>query len=135
MVICETHILLQIRKFASTFGVELANKGHYKARVGSIRLKLQDLQETNSEAIELRTKDGYKVIDRVLHHQDLPFMHKAIQIKVISRHHNNPLVGHFRIDKTQELVTWKYFWPTLWHNIEAYVKSCDVYSASKPMRQ
>ena len=55
-------------------------------------------------------------------------------MELISRHHDNLPVGHFGIEKTRELLTKKYYWPTLRHNVEAYVKGCDVYLASKAVR-
>ena len=70
----------------------------------------------------------------MLHHQGLPFMLKAIRIELISRHHNYPLAGYFDIIKTCELLAWKYYWPTLRHDIKAYVKGCDMCLASKTLR-
>ena len=99
-----------------------------------MRLRLQELQETDSEAQKLQSKEGYKEVKGVLHHQSLPFVPKTIWTELISRHHDNLLAGHFDIKKTHKLLAWKYFWPSLRHNIEAYVKSCDVYLASKVVR-
>ena len=98
-----------------------------------MRLRLQELQETNLEAQELRQQkaDGYEKIDEILHHQGLPFVPKAIWTKLISRHHDNPLVGHFGIKKTCKLLAQKYYWPTLSNNVEAYVKCCDICLACK----
>ena len=114
--------------------MELANEGIYKISIGSMRLRLQELQESDSEAQELRTKDGYQNINGVLHHQGLPFVPKAIRMELISWHHDDPLAGHFGIKKTCELLTRKYYWPTLRHNVKAYVKGCDVCLASKAVR-
>ena len=98
-----------------------------------MRLRLQALQETNSEARELRQQkaDGYEKIDYILHHHGLPFVPKAICTELISRHHDDFLAGHFGIKKTCKLLAQKYYWPTLRHNVEAYVKGCDVCLASK----
>ena len=76
-----------------------------------MRLRLQELQETDSEAQELRQQkaDGYEEIDDILHHQGLPFVPKAIQTELISRHHDDPLAGHFGIKKTCELLGRKYY--------------------------
>ena len=52
-------------------------------------------------------------------------------MELISRHHDDPLAGHFGIEKTRELLAQKYYWPTLCHDVEAYVKGCDVCLASK----
>ena len=98
-----------------------------------MRLRLQELQETDSEAQELRQQkaDGYEEIDDILHHQGLPFVLEAIRTELISRHHDDPLAGHFGIEKTCKLLAQKYYWPTLRHNVEAYVKGCDICLASK----
>ena len=55
-------------------------------------------------------------------------------MKLISRYHDNPLAGHFGIEKTRELVARKYYWPTLCNDIEAYMKGCDVCLAPKAVR-
>ena len=94
------HALPQLRQFWSTFGSELSNKGPYQASIGSIRLRLQELQQTNSKAQELQSKKGYKEVKEVLHHQGLPFMPEAIWTKLISHYHNDSLAGYFDIKKT-----------------------------------
>ena len=55
-------------------------------------------------------------------------------MELVGRHHNNPLAGHFGIEKTCKLLAQKYYWPTLRHDVEAYVKGCDVCLASKAVR-
>ena len=132
--ICETHALPQFRQFWNAFRAKLANKRPYKASISSMRLRLQEPQETNFEAQDLRTKDGYYDINGVLHHQGLPFMPKAIRMELISRHYNDFLESHFGIVKTQEFLARKYYWPTLWHNVKAYIKDCDICLASKAVR-
>ena len=98
-----------------------------------MRLKVQELQETNREAQELRQQkaDGYKEINEILHHQGLPFVPKAIQTELISRYHDDPLAGHFGNKKTCKLLTQKYHWPTFCFDVKAYVKGCNVCLASK----
>ena len=134
--ICGTHALLQLHRFWNSLQTELTNKGPYLASIGSMRLWLQELQETDSEAQELRqqVQKSYKKVDGVLHHQGLSFVPEAIRIELISRHHDNLLAGHFGIEKTCKLLAWKYYWPTLKHNIEAYVRGCDVCLTSKAVR-
>lgn len=58
-------------------------------------------------------------------------MPKIICPKLLSQHHNNLLVGNFGIDKTYKLVIRKYYKPTLYYDVEAYVKSYNIYLASK----
>lgn len=54
--------------------------------------------------------------------------------KVISKHHNNLLVGHYGIEKTRELVAKKYFWPNLKKDVETYVKGYDIYLTYKVVK-
>lgn len=41
------------------------------------------------------------------------------------------LAGYSKIKKTRELVFEKYFWPTLYEDIKAYAKGCDICLVSK----
>ena len=99
-----------------------------------MRLRPQELKETDSEAQKLQSKEGYKEVEGGLHHQGLPFVPEAIWTKLINRHHNDPLASHFCIKKICELFAQKYFWPSLRHNVEAYIKVCDVCLALKAVK-
>ena len=78
-----------------------------------MRLRLAELQELDKEARKVRAtrklQAGWEDIDGVLHHQGLPFVPEAIRIEFISRHHDDPLAGHFGINKTKELIGRKYY--------------------------
>ncbi len=78
--------------------------------------------------------EGWEDIEQVLYYQGLPYVPKVIHSGLISRHHNDPLAGHFGIKKTRELIARKYYWPTLQRDVEAYIKGCDVCLASKLVR-
>ena len=123
-------MLPQLRHFWDTFRIELADENPYTASIGGMRLRLAELQESDEEAQKLRAteelQEGWTDIDGVLHHQGLPFVPKIIRTKLIGRHHDDPLAGHFGIDKTRELIGRKYYWPSLRKDVEAYVKGCDV---------
>ena len=80
---------------------------------------------------EQPVKDGWENINGMLHHQGLFYVSEIIWIELISRHHDNLLAGHFGIEKTRKLVAWKYYWLTLYHNIDNYVKRCNICLASK----
>ena len=134
VLICGTHVLPQLRRFWDTFRAELGTEGPYQVSIGAMRLRLSELQESDDETRKIREeglKNDYKEVDGVLHHQGLPFVPEAIQTELISRHHDEPLAGHFGIDKTKDLVGRKYYWPSLRKDIEAYVKGCDVCLGSK----
>ena len=61
-------------------------------------------------------------------------MLKIVKIKLINSHHNNLLAGNFGINKTQELITQKYYWSILRRNVEAYVIGCDICFALKVVK-
>ena len=102
-----------------------------------MKLRLPDLQSNNNQARKLRAADlleGWEDIKGVLQYRGLLYIPEIIQSELISQHHDNPLAGHFGIDKTRELIARKYYWPTLRRDVEAYVKGCDVCLASKAVR-
>ena len=101
-----------------------------------MRLRLQELQAKDEQAQKARTghSKGWDNIDGVLNHQGLPYVSEIIWTKVISKHHDNLLAGHFGIKKTQELVARKYYWLTLCHNVKDYMRGCDVYLLLKAIR-
>ena len=106
------------------------------ANIDSMRLRLQELQETNSKAQELGQQgwESYEKVNEVFHHQGLSFVPEAIQIELISRYQDDPLSGYFGIKTTCELLARKYYWPIFKHNVEAYVKGCDMCLALKAVR-
>ena len=99
-----------------------------------MRLRLPDLQGDDNQAKKLwaaELPEGWEDIEGVLQYRGLPYIPEIIRSELISRHHDDPLAGHFGIDKTRELIARKYYWPTLRRDVEAYVKGCDVCLASK----
>ena len=99
-----------------------------------MKMRLPELQDDDKEAMKLRSEglpEGWENIEQVLYYQSLPYVPKVILSELISRHHKNPLTGHFGIEKTCKLVARKYYWPTLQWDVEAYVKGCDICLASK----
>ena len=70
----------------------------------------------------------------MLQYRGFSYFLEIIRSEVISRHHNDLLIKHFGIDKTRELVGWKYYWPSLRRDVETYVRGCDVCLALKAVR-
>ncbi len=134
VLICRTVVLPQLCQFWNTIRSERANEGPYTVSIGSMRVRLPELQDDDKEAMKLRSEglsEGWEDIKQVLHYQGLPYVPKVIRSKLISRHHDEPLAGHFGIEKTRELIARKYYWPTLQRDVEAYVKGGNVCLASK----
>ena len=67
----------------------------------------------------------------MLQYEGISYIFEIIQSKLIKQHYNNPLVGDFGIDNTQEVIAKKYYWLTLRQDVEVYVKSCNLCLASK----
>ena len=138
LLIYGTHVRPWLCQLWDELRGELASEGPHKISIGGKQFRLTKLQADNSKAKDIRSKndlvEGWDDVDGVLHHQGLLYDPEIIQTELISRHHNDPLARHFGIEKTWELVTRKYHWPTLRHDVETYVKGCDVCLASKAMQ-
>ncbi len=112
VLICGTVVLPQLCQFWDTIRSKLADEGPYTASIGGMRRKLPELQDDNKEAMKLRSEElpeGWEDIEQVLHYQGLPYVPKVIHSELISRHHDNPLAGHFGIEKTCKLIATKYY--------------------------
>ncbi len=135
VLIYETFVLPQLRKFWDTIWSELADKGPSTISIEGIKMRLPELQDDDTKAKKLRLEQvllkGWEDIEQVLYYQGLPYIPKVIYLELISRHHDNPLVSHFGIEKTQELIARKYYWSILQWDLKAYVKGCDICLASK----
>ena len=138
---CGTYVLPQLRQFWTHFKGSYWAKALTEANISDLRLRLQELQEEDKQAWKIRVeqlgqleKEDWKNINRVLHHQGLPYVPEIIQTELISRHYNNLLAGQFGIEKTQELVARKYYWETLRHDVKDHIKECDVCLASKAVQ-
>ena len=72
---------------------------------------LSELQDNNKEAKKLRLKqillEGWQDIKQVLHYQSFLYIPKLIHSKLINKHYDNPLTGHFGIKKTGKLIARK----------------------------
>ncbi len=75
--------------------------------------------------------EGWEDIEQVLYYQGLPYVPKVIRSELISKHNNNPLAGHFSIEKTRKLIARKYYWPMLQQNVKAYITGYDICLALK----
>lgn len=58
----------------------------------------------------------------------------SIREELLKRHHNDPIAGHFDIDKTFELMSRKYYWDSIRADIKEYIDTCDIYQRMKVKR-
>ena len=137
ILVCGTHVLPKLRQLWNSLQSDMSRDSPY-ASIGGMRLRLSELQENDDKVKLFRGSadlpEGWKDVKGVLQYQGLQYVPKIIRSKVISRHHNNPLAEHFGVDKTRELVSRKYYWPSLRKDIKNYVRGCDVCLASKAVR-
>ena len=100
-----------------------------------MRLCLPELQENDKEAKTLRDSVGvsedWEDDEGVFQYQGLSYIPNIICSKIIIYHHNDSIAGHFGINKTRELISQKYYWPSLKKDVETYVRGCNVYLALK----
>ena len=137
IIICRTHALLDLCQSWKTFCQELVAENPYQASIKGIRLRLVELQVENGLVRKIKAEKlvrNYKDFDRILYFQSLPYISEIIRTELMSRYHGDPLVGYFSIKKTWELVTKKYYWETLYQDIEVYVKGFNVCLVSKVVR-
>ena len=127
------YMLSQLKEFWNLFQSELSSEIFYTASISGIKLRLYKLQAKDKQAQKTRVKhsESWDDINGVLHYQGLFYVLEIIQTELISRHHDNLLVGHCSIEKTRELDVWKYYWPTLRRDVEDYVRGCNICLASK----
>ena len=103
-----------------------------------MRLRFSKLQENDKEAKLFRGSAGlledWKNVERVFQYRGLLYVLEIIHSEVISCHHNNLLIEHFGIDKTKELISRKYYWPSLRRDVKSYVRGYDICLALKAIR-
>jgi hypothetical protein len=86
---------------------------------------------TEKESLEM-----WSVRDGLLYRSGALYVPKVESIcqELMRRHHDDPLAGHFGIEKTLELLQRKYYWETLKQDVKEYVSTCPVCQRMKPRR-
>ncbi|CAB0044087.1 unnamed protein product [Trichogramma brassicae] len=46
--------------------------------------------------------------------------------RVLEDAHNEVIAGHLGLEKTYDRVAREYYWPGVWHDVKAFVKSCET---------
>lgn len=72
-----------------------------------MKIRLLKLKDNNKEAKKWRIdrlRKSWEDNKEIIYYQDLPNILKTIYSKLINRHYNNLLIGHFGIEKTWELI-------------------------------
>lgn len=56
---------------------------------------------------------------------------QAMRQEVLRLHHDDPLAGHFGVNKTADLIRRTYFWEHMDDDVRDYIKECDVCQRNK----
>ena len=74
----------------------------------------------------------FTIQDNLLFRDNLLYVPEgSCRMRVLHECHDDPLVGHFGVAKTLELISQGYWWPQPWKLVKEFVKSCDSCARSK----
>lgn len=59
---------------------------------------------------------------------------KALRANIMMRNHDDPIGGHYGVDKTVELLQRKYFWPYVRRDVHEYIGRCAACQLNKIRR-
>ncbi|CAF4574791.1 unnamed protein product, partial [Didymodactylos carnosus] len=78
--------------------------------------------------------DGYSIEKGILHKlvsrshattkQKLPYIPSSMLPALFRAFHDDPLAGHFSVNRTYHKLQCRYWWPEMKNSIENYIKSC-----------
>ena len=63
---------------------------------------------------------------RIVVHND-----QAVRQEVLRLYYNNPLAGHFGVNKTTNLIRRTYFWEHMDKDIREYIRECNICQRNK----
>jgi len=56
---------------------------------------------------------------------------KATRTKILKSEHDSKIAGHFGRDRTMEVISWNFYWPTLEHDVREYCSNCNTCQMTK----
>ena len=68
-------------------------------------------------------------------HQHQLVVPKALVQDIMEANHNPVYIGHSGMNRTFDLISLRYWWPSMRQSIERYVKSCDSCQRRKENRE
>lgn len=101
ILIYVTAVMPELYQFLKSLNNKLSQQRLYVASIKAIRLRLLALQSNNVKNKEISLKDlpkDPKDAEDVLQHYGRLYIQYIIEIKLISRHQNDPFTGHFDIN-------------------------------------
>jgi hypothetical protein len=92
------------------------------------------MKNTPETADDETDDNGFFIENGLLYYKDRLYVPKSQRLLVYVATHDSPLAGHFGQTKTKEVVKRDYWWPKWSHDVEEYVKSCDICQRTKVPR-
>ena len=74
----------------------------------------------------------YQVEDDCLLFRGKIVIPHSLKFTILETCHDLPFAGHPGVQKTFELLSCSYWWPTIWKDCNSYVDSCELCARSKP---
>ncbi len=60
---------------------------------------------------------------------------EASRMEILKKHHNDPFAGHLATKKTYHTLRYKYFWPNMYKQVDAYCTSCLICQLARVIRE
>lgn len=147
VIVCGTVVVPSLVKSWAVLRSVLADDGPYTT-TGELLPHLPELLIDDKEACAVRERlanadvnafsgvSGFpwKEVNGALFYDNKPYIPLTLRTELMASHHDDPLAGHFGIEKTQELIARKYHWDTLKEDVEQYVRKCDICMRAKSAR-
>lgn len=74
----------------------------------------------------------FKIQDNLLYYEKRLYIPKELaRLCILQAYHDFPTAGHFRFNKTLELISWNFWWPQMWKTIKNSISSCNICFRSK----
>ena len=77
------------------------------------------------------TPPGREVETMVVNQLVLPSSYRATVLRLV---HQIPLAGHLGKNKTAERIRQRFYWPTLFHDVDDFSRSCEECQRCSPKR-
>ena len=113
-------------------------KEAYKLDAGTQEL-IQALDKSSDKIPpELQKKaQQFTLQDGTLYFKDRIYVptDPKLQLKLLQEHHDTPIAGHFRVEKTYEALSRNFYWLRMADNLKSFVTFYNIYQKNKPSQK
>jgi hypothetical protein len=91
-----------------------------------------DFKDAYENCREGRTWNKYTLQDGLLYRANkLCVPTSSVRLLFLQEAHEGGLMGHFRVNKTKDVLAAHFFWPKMRRNVECYVSRCTICNKAK----